>query len=81
MTALTEQQGRVLRLIQDGKSQGEIGSILRLSRYRVRVIVRRICDLHGVDFAWELPDARTPALEEEMPDDGRIRVDGSESKV
>lgn len=54
---VTEQQHRALRLILRGDPPGEVARILGVSRYRARVIVRRLCDLFDVDHVWDLADA------------------------
>lgn len=80
---LSKQQSRVILLLAQGKTQAEIAKALEVSRYRIRVIVRRLCDLYDVDYGWELADAanvRRPVFDE-MPDDGMIRVDGTHPKV
>jgi hypothetical protein len=46
------------------------------------VIVRRLCDLYDVDYGWELADAAAERRPEvELPDDGRIRLDGTHPGV
>jgi DNA-binding NarL/FixJ family response regulator len=79
---LTPQQAKVILFLAKGKTQREIAHELRLSRYRVRVIVRRLCDLYDVDYGWELADAAAERRPEvELPDDGRIRLDGTHPGV
>jgi DNA-binding NarL/FixJ family response regulator len=83
--ALTEQQERALRLIIDGARQTKIARVLGVSRSRTREIVRRLCEAFGVDAMADLPDAYAACLEgerhDDMPDDGKIRVDGTHSGV
>ena len=80
---LTEKQDRILRCIIAGKSQAEIAEIMGVSKWRVRAVCRRLCEIYDVEVWWDLPDA---VAARERPngrdgdgfaDDGRIRVDGS----
>lgn len=77
---LTEQQGRVLRLLEAEKTQAEIAETLGVSKYRARSLVRRLCDIYDVDYGWEVP-AAAGGVDTDDDDDGEIRVDGTHSTV
>lgn len=86
MPKLTEQQDRALRLILSGARQKKIAKVLGVSPERARDIVRRLCAIFDVYAMHEIPDAYADLLEghdddDDMPDDGVTRVDGTHSGV
>ncbi len=73
--ALTPQQSRTVELLAKGLNQRQIAASLGVSKYRVRTIVRRLCEIYGCQAGWEVPAvAFGGQLLDDFDDDGRIHV-------
>lgn len=89
VVTVNERQEEILALIKCGADTEEIAAALGISKWTARDQIRKLGVKLQTPSMVELPDAaeehgivvRDCAVDEEMPDDGTIRVDGGDADL